>query len=106
MTADTAGVPAAYALLPELGPFAKPVIQPSLAALARLIHRRRGRDALQLRPARLFFRDRAREVTEVLALDETSGRTTRIGFAWHAGRPVEALQRALEAELPAHAVEG
>ncbi|MBW8815561.1 MAG: hypothetical protein JF588_19240 [Caulobacterales bacterium] len=102
----TLPVDAPFALLPELGPFARPVILPSLAALARRIHRLRGDDGLELRHATVLFRDRGRTVTEVLAIEEASGRRRRIGFAWHAGRPWEALQAALDAERPMHAVEG
>ena len=100
------GVPAAYALLPRLSQPVRPHVFPSLQALARRIHRERAGEALQLRPAQVRFRDRIRDVTEVLAVDEAGGRTRRIGYAWHAGRPAEALRAALEATVPQAEVGG
>lgn len=103
--AEPGGV-APYALLPSLAPGVKPTILPSLEALARRIHRERGSDALQLSRATLTFRDRARHVTQVMATEPASGRTRLIGYAWHAGRPWEALQAALDRTVPAATVEG
>lgn len=91
---------APYALLPQLEGQPKPAIVPSLKALARRIHRLRGADGLELRPTKVRFRDQVRDVTEVLAIEEASGRRRRIGFAWHAGRPWQALQAALDETLP------
>lgn len=96
----------AYALLPRLAPGAKPCAYPSLRALAARIHRDRAGRALQLLPARVRFRDRDRDVTEVLALDEASGSTARLGFAWVAGGDWRTLQAGLEALAAAASVEG
>lgn len=96
---------APYALLSKLEGDTKPMILPSLQALARRIHRLRGDDGLQLRPTKVRFRDHVRDVTEVLAIEEASGRSRRIGFAWHAGRPWQALQAALDETLPDAAVQ-
>lgn len=97
---------APYALLPQLEGAPKPAIVPSLQALARRIHRLRGADGLELRPTKVRFRDQVRDVTEILAIEEASGRRRRIGFAWHAGRPWQALQAALDETLPSAAVGG
>ena len=99
------GGQAAYALLPRLEAPAKPIVYASLRALAERIHRDRGQDALELRDDRVRFRDHVRAVTEVIARD-AGGRARRIGFAWHAGRPREALEAALAALVPNAGVEG
>jgi hypothetical protein len=96
---------AAYALLPQLEGAPKPCILPSLAALARRIHRLRGQDGLQLNPTQVRFRDRVRPVTEILAIEEASGRCRRLGFAWHAGRSIEALRAALDEAVPVAATD-
>lgn len=90
---------AEYALLPSYGYGMKPFVYRTLADLARRIHRDRGQDALELRPAVIPFRGGHRKVTEVLAHDQRSERARRIGYAWHGARPLEALKEALDAEL-------
>ena len=103
-TANNITVP--FALLPSLRPGAKPCGYASLRALAQRIHRERRGDALELKPAQVRFRDHPRDVTEVLARNEASGETRRIGFAWAAGKDWTALQAALAAVAPTASVEG
>lgn len=94
---------APYALLPDLAYPAKPIVYPSIAALARRIHRDRRGEAIVLRPRYLEHGGRVRAVTEVLAEDQFAARHRRIGFAWTAGRPLEALRHALDAAYAATA---
>lgn len=94
-----------YALLPSLDYPAKPLIFPSLEALARHIHRGRKGRALVLRDARLTHGGQIRRVTEVLAEDQGASRSDRLGYAWTAGRSREALEAALDAEVPTFAAE-
>lgn len=89
-----------FALLPALEPTTKPWAFPSIDALARHIHRNRQGEALQLVRTKVRFRDCIRPVTEILAEDQVSGRTRRIGFAWIAGRDWTSLQAALERAEP------
>lgn len=98
---------AAYDLAPHLPsgvPYAlvtaragdKPWAFPSVAALARRIHRDRGPDALQLRPVKVRFRDRPRDAVQVYAVDQVGGRERLIGYAWISGRDWTVLQAALD----------
>lgn len=78
----------------------KPTVYASLTALARAIHRRRGDDALEVRPGSLLLGGKVRAVTEIIAVDQRADRRRRIGYAWHAGRSLDALKVALQAIQP------
>jgi hypothetical protein len=92
-----------FALLPKVGFGLKPVVFPTIYDLARRIHRDRGHEALDLQPATFRFAGAFWKGVEVLAIDQRSERTRRIGHAWISGRPIEVLKAALDVELVAHA---
>lgn len=82
----------------------RPLIFDYLGGLARAIHRRRGDEALQLRPERVRFRDEVRECVAVHALDPVGQRERLIGHAWIGGRDWRVLQAALADVTPLQAV--
>jgi hypothetical protein len=91
---------ARYAIWPRFESAVKPFAFPSLAALARHVHRQRQDRALQLRDEPGHFRDGRRTVVRIDALGAEGESAWLIGYVFLDGRPREALIEALRVHEP------
>lgn len=91
---------ARFALWPRFENSVLPFAFPSLAALARHIHRRRAGAGIALRPEAGSFRDGRRAVVRIDALGADGERHWLIGYAFLGGQSQESLEAAMRENEP------